>query len=63
MRILTKFMKPYRSRIALMFALLLLQAVGMLIIPTLMADIVNKGIMNGDAGYIWQTSLAGQDCY
>lgn len=57
MRILTKFMKPYRSRIALMFALLLLQAVGMLIIPTLMADIVNKGIMNGDTGYIWKTSL------
>lgn len=57
MRILTKFMKPYRGRIALMLFLLLLQAVGMLIIPTLMADIVNKGIMNGDAGYIWKTSL------
>ena len=57
MRILTKFMKPYWGRIALMFALLLLQSLGMLIIPTLMSDIVNEGILTGNTAYIWQTSL------
>lgn len=57
MQILTKFMKPYRGRIVLMFLLLLLQAVGMLAIPTLMSDIVNKGILSGNTGYILQTSL------
>lgn len=57
MQSLTKFMKPYRGRIVLMFLLLLLQAVGMLAIPTLMSDIVNKGILSGNTGYILQTSL------
>lgn len=54
---MTRFMKPYRGRIVLMLALLLLQAVGTLIIPTLMSDIVNKGILTGDTGYIWQISI------
>lgn len=57
MQILTKFMKPYRGRIVLMFLLLLLQAVGMLAIPTLMSDIVNEGILSGNTGYILQISL------
>lgn len=57
MRVLAKFMKPYKGRIALMFILLLLQSVGMLIIPTLMSDIVNEGILRGDTGYIWKISL------
>lgn len=57
MRILIKFMKPYRDRIVLMFILLLLQALGTLIIPTLMSGIVNKGILAGDTAYIRETSL------
>ena len=57
MRILIKFMKPYRGRIVLMFILLLLQALGMLMIPTLMSDIVNEGILNGHTADIFQTSL------
>ncbi|MCM1430732.1 MAG: ABC transporter ATP-binding protein/permease [Muribaculaceae bacterium] len=57
MRILSRFMKPYRGRIALMFVLLLFQALGTLIIPTLMSDIVNKGILVGDTAYIGRASL------
>ncbi|MCM1102210.1 MAG: ABC transporter ATP-binding protein/permease [Clostridium sp.] len=57
MRILIKFMKPYRRRIALMFALLLFQALGTLIIPTLMSDIVNRGILIGDTAYIGRTGF------
>lgn len=40
-----------------MLALLLLQAMGTLLIPTLMSDIVNKGILPGNTAYIWQISL------
>lgn len=57
MKLLGRFMKPYRGRIAWMFVLLLLQAVGTLIIPTLMAGIVNNGILLGDVAYIRQTSV------
>ncbi|MCM1223776.1 MAG: ABC transporter ATP-binding protein, partial [Lachnospiraceae bacterium] len=57
MRILIRFMKPYKGRIALMFVLLLFQALGTLIIPTLMSDIVNKGILVGDTAYIGRASL------
>lgn len=57
MRILIKFMKPYRGRIVWMLALLLLQALGTLAIPTLMSDIVDKGILAGNTAYIGQISL------
>lgn len=56
MHILTEFTKPYRGRVAAMFGLLLLQALGMLFIPTLMAEIVDKGILAGDLAHIWRTS-------
>lgn len=41
----------------MMFVLLLLQALGTLIIPTLMSDIVNRGILTGNTAYIWQVGL------
>lgn len=56
MRILIKFMRPYRGRIVLMLALLLLQALGTLAIPTLMSDIVDKGILAGNTTYIGRIS-------
>lgn len=57
MSMLGRFMKPYRGRIILMFLLLVLQALGTLLIPTLMADIVNRGILEGDVSYIWKASI------
>ncbi len=56
MSILSKFMKQYSARIVLMFTLLLLQALGTLLIPTLMSDIVNNGIFEGDILYIRKAS-------
>lgn len=56
MKMLIQFMRPYKGRILLMLTLLLLQALGTLIIPTLMSDIVDKGILTGDTAYIWRTS-------
>jgi ATP-binding cassette subfamily B protein len=57
MAILKRFMRPYRMRIILMLALLLLQALGTLFIPTLMAAIVDHGILAGDMAYIRRTVI------
>src|ERR1051326_4899257 len=49
---LFRFLKPYRVPIALVFVLLFLQALSDLYLPTLMADIVDSGIVKGDTSYI-----------
>jgi len=51
---LLRFIKPYRIAVALIVALAFVQAMANLYLPTLMADIVDKGIAKGDTGYIWQ---------
>jgi ATP-binding cassette subfamily B multidrug efflux pump len=51
---LFKFLKPYRWAIGLVLLLIFLQSLSELYLPTLMADIVNKGIVTGDNGYIWR---------
>src|SRR5579863_10754008 len=59
---LLRFMKPYRAILILVVALAFGQALANLYLPTLMADIVDNGILhqvNGvikqDTGYIWRT--------
>ena len=49
---LFRFLKPYRVPIALVFVLVFLQSLANLYLPTLMADIVDTGIVKGDTGYI-----------
>lgn len=49
---LFKFLKPYKSQVAAVIVLLFLQAMAELYLPTLMSDIVNKGIVNADTDYI-----------
>ncbi|MCC3373330.1 ABC transporter ATP-binding protein [Cohnella sp. REN36] len=51
---LFRLLKPYRWLIALVMALILLQSLSELYLPTLMADIVNIGIVDrqGDTNYI-----------
>jgi ATP-binding cassette subfamily B multidrug efflux pump len=51
---LFRFLKPYRLAIVLVLILIFLQSLSELYLPTLMADIVNKGIVTGDNGYIWR---------
>jgi len=51
---LFRFLRPYRATIALVMALVLLQSLAELYLPTLMSDIVNKGVVHGDTGYIWR---------
>lgn len=49
---LLRFLKPYAAMVAATFLLVFLQAVSELYLPTLMADIVDVGIVSGDTGYI-----------
>lgn len=49
---LFRFLRPYRMYIAAVLFLVLLQSLSELYLPTLMADIVNIGIVEGDNGYI-----------
>ncbi|WP_248924598.1 ABC transporter ATP-binding protein [Paenibacillus hamazuiensis] len=51
---LFKFLQPYRWTIAFVLLLIFLQSLSELILPTLMADIVDHGIVPGDIGYIWR---------
>lgn len=51
---LTKFLKPFQLAIYLVLGLVLLQSLSELYLPTLMADIVDKGVVTGDTHYIWK---------
>ncbi|HLI06691.1 MAG TPA: ABC transporter ATP-binding protein [Ktedonobacteraceae bacterium] len=53
---LLRFMKPYRGLLVLVVVLAFAQALANLYLPTLMADIVDKGIYpTPNIGYIWRT--------
>ncbi|KEQ23466.1 ABC transporter ATP-binding protein [Paenibacillus tyrfis] len=48
------YLKPYRVPIAIVLALIFLQSLSDLYLPTLMADIVDIGVEQGDTSYILQ---------
>jgi ATP-binding cassette, subfamily B, multidrug efflux pump len=49
---LYRFLRPFRAAIAAILVLVLLQALSNLYLPTLTADIVDKGIVHKDIAYI-----------
>jgi ATP-binding cassette, subfamily B, multidrug efflux pump len=49
---LFRFLKPYRIPIGIVFVLVFFQSLANLYLPTLMADIVDTGIIKGDTAYI-----------
>jgi ATP-binding cassette, subfamily B, multidrug efflux pump len=51
---LLRFLKPYRFTLFWVLVLAFAQAMSNLYLPTLMADIVDNGIIKGDTGYIWR---------
>ena len=51
---LLRFMRPYRALLVLVLVLATVQALANLYLPTLMANIVDNGIVKGDTGYIWR---------
>jgi ATP-binding cassette, subfamily B, multidrug efflux pump len=50
--LLVEFLRPYRRPLAIVVALLLVQAFGNLYLPELNADIINNGVVVGDTDYI-----------
>lgn len=57
MRLLMRFMKPYRGLIAVTLLVLLIDNVGTLLVPTMLANMVNTGITTGDVDYILRNGL------
>ncbi|MFM9441904.1 ABC transporter ATP-binding protein [Streptomyces acidiscabies] len=51
-RLLRTYLRPYRKPIGLLVLLQLLQTSATLYLPTLNADIIDHGVVNGDTGYI-----------
>ncbi|WP_151733648.1 ABC transporter ATP-binding protein [Paenibacillus tengchongensis] len=51
---LFKQLGPFKLSIAAVLILVFLQSMGDLYLPTLMSDIVDKGIVHGDRDYIWK---------
>ena len=49
---LLKFLRPFTVLIVIVCVLLFIQTISQLYLPTLMADIVDKGIVNGDTDFI-----------
>ena len=54
MRKLGDFLKPFRVLIGFVLILVLLQSLSELYLPTLMSDIVDKGVVTGNTHYIWK---------
>lgn len=52
---LLRLLKPYRVPVLAVVVVVFFQCMSDLYLPTLMSDIVNKGITNGDIGYIMRT--------
>ena len=50
-----RLLKPYRVPVLAIFVVVFGQSMGDLYLPTLMSDIVNKGITNNDINYIFSS--------
>lgn len=54
MRRLVRFLKPYRLHVFLGPAFKLIEAIFELIVPLVMADMIDVGVANRDVSYLWQ---------
>lgn len=55
LRLLTTSLKPYRALLILVVLFQLIQTIAALYLPTLNADIIDKGVATGDTAYILTT--------
>ena len=56
-RILVRYLKPYRWQLVGVLVFQFVAALASLYLPTLNADIIDKGVATGDTGYIWTTGM------
>ncbi|EAD4372225.1 ABC transporter ATP-binding protein [Listeria monocytogenes] len=54
---LMKRLKPYWLSITVVLVLTFGQVIGQLYLPTLMSNIIDKGVVTGDTDYIWSTGM------
>jgi ATP-binding cassette, subfamily B, multidrug efflux pump len=54
-KLIRRHLRPYRKPIGIVVLLQLLQTLATLYLPTLNADIINKGVIKADTGYIMRT--------
>src|SRR2546430_8063420 len=54
-RLLRIYLRPYRRPISAVVVLQLVQTLATLYLPTLNADIIDKGVITGDTSYIMRT--------
>ncbi len=55
--LLLKYLKPYRAILAGVLVFQFISAIASLYLPSLNADIIDRGIARGDTGYIWTTGI------
>src|SRR5207249_12320857 len=53
--LLRRYLPTYRTEVAIVTVLLLIQSIANLYLPNLNADIINNGVAKGDTDYIWRT--------
>jgi len=53
--LLRRYLGPYRRPLALVIALLFVQAIANMYLPELNAEIINNGVVKGDLNFIWRT--------
>src|SRR5690349_653556 len=51
-RLIRDYLRPYKAPLATVVGLQFIGTMGMLYLPSLNADIIDKGVINGDTGYI-----------
>jgi ATP-binding cassette subfamily B multidrug efflux pump len=56
-QLLRTYLRAYRTRMGVIAVLVLTQAIGNLYLPTLNADIINKGVTLSNTGYILRTGM------
>ena len=56
-RLLRTYLAKYRKMLIVVVALQAAQTVSALFLPTLNADIIDRGVATGDSGYIWSHGL------
>jgi ATP-binding cassette subfamily B protein len=56
-KLLIRYLKPYRWLLGGVLLFQFASAMASLYLPSLNADIINKGVVKGDTGYIWSTGF------
>ncbi len=54
-RLLRTYLRNYKPQLIAVFLLQAAQTAAALYLPSLNADIIDKGVARGDTGYIWST--------